>query len=282
MGHSIPGTSVFYDTAWAHNFAVYRRSGGVGTWYVLGGGTTAFGGEAGDVPVPADYDGDGLTDLGIWRPGTATWWAKKTMGGVMHAQPFGMNGDVPLPADYDGDGEVDLALYRVSEGRLYIHGDTAAEKTAMTLFYVPGGIPIVGNFGGDPNPEAGLYDPATGWIYARSIINTGSSYWVIQPLGNGGDIPVMRDYNGDGRTELGLYEPDTGNFVIKNLATNVTTTTWWGYAGELPVPADFNGDGATELATWNPINGWWYVRTPTGGLQQQQWGTNGDIAVPAM
>ena len=31
-------------------------------------------GEPGDVPVPKDYDRDGIEDLAIWRPRDGTWW----------------------------------------------------------------------------------------------------------------------------------------------------------------------------------------------------------------
>lgn len=51
-----------------------------------------WGGMAGDIPIPASYGGMGITEIGIWRPGSP---------GVFHrigypAQNFGQTGDVPM------------------------------------------------------------------------------------------------------------------------------------------------------------------------------------------
>jgi hypothetical protein len=46
----------------------------------------------GDIPLPGDYDGDGETDVAVFRPSTGTWFVN---GGT--AVAWGTSGDVPLP-----------------------------------------------------------------------------------------------------------------------------------------------------------------------------------------
>jgi hypothetical protein len=53
-----------------------------------GGATIAQFGAAGDVPVVADYDGDGKSDIAIYRPSVGEWWISRSTGGV-NAFQFG-------------------------------------------------------------------------------------------------------------------------------------------------------------------------------------------------
>jgi hypothetical protein len=68
-----------------------------------------------DKLVPGDYDGDGITDVAVWRPSDGTWYYRAS-GNIFNsfAFQFGQNGDIPQPADYDGDRKTDFAVVRSS------------------------------------------------------------------------------------------------------------------------------------------------------------------------
>ncbi|MDP8235555.1 MAG: hypothetical protein P9M08_04165, partial [Candidatus Erginobacter occultus] len=73
--------------------------------------------------LAADFDGDGQSDFGIYRPNTGQWRVK----GVTSCA-FGQTGDIPVPADYDQDGKSDIAIFRptagATAGRWMIRGIT--------------------------------------------------------------------------------------------------------------------------------------------------------------
>jgi hypothetical protein len=108
--------------------AVWRASSG--TWFWLlstrGYATNAaasrqWGNQAaGDTPIVGDLDGDGRTELTVWRASTGTWFwlSSSTQYATAASVQWGNQaaGDRPLLGDFDGDGRGDVAVWRASTG----------------------------------------------------------------------------------------------------------------------------------------------------------------------
>ena len=69
-----------------------------------------------DLPTPADYDGDGIADVSVFRPSTGTWYRRNSSDGSFYAIQFGASADKPTIGDFDGDGKADIAVFRPSAG----------------------------------------------------------------------------------------------------------------------------------------------------------------------
>ena len=58
-----------------------------------------------------DFDGDGKSDISVFRPSDAVWYLNNSSAGFT-AVNWGLATDKLVPADYDGDGKTDVAVYR--------------------------------------------------------------------------------------------------------------------------------------------------------------------------
>jgi CHAP domain len=255
-----------------------------------------------------DYNGDGLTDLALRRPGTVvpdgngfmvgqgTYLLQTTGGAAITGNGtldsvFGESAVVPVPGDYNGDGKTDLALWEANvgdtNGTWLLHTTSGAAITGNGFLWgIPGDIPVPGDYNGDGKSDLVTWRPSTGMWYMRTvtgaaIAGTGTHF------GQAGDIPVPGDYNGDGIADFALFRPSTGQWLIETTAgvtiPDFASTTGYGHPGDIPVPGDYNGDGVSDIALWRPSNGEWFLRTTAGGVitgDDFLWGVAGDYPVP--
>ena len=154
-----------------------------------------------------DYNGDGATDLLVYRPSTGAWYNRET--GLVTA--LGQDGDVPLPGDYDGDGINDFAVFRPSTGNWIILASSTGTPQTVP-FGSATDVPVPGDYDGDGTVDLAVYRPATGiWFIQQSSTNT----MVTRALGVGGDIPVPSDYDGDHLVDVAVYRPASAMWYIR-------------------------------------------------------------------
>jgi len=63
------------------------------------------------VLAAGDYDGDGISDIAVFRPDTGLWAVRG-----LERTHFGTAEDVPVGGDYDEDGIADVSTFRASSG----------------------------------------------------------------------------------------------------------------------------------------------------------------------
>ncbi len=263
----------------------------------------------------ADFDGDGKTDVSVFRPSDGNWYLLNSSTGSFNAVALGIGSDTLVPEDYDGDNKADVAVYR--DGGWYLQ--RSRDGFAGVSFGLAGDKPQPGDYDGDGIADVAVFRPSNStWYLNRSrdgaaIMQFGLSadrpvaadydgdgktdiaiyrdgIWYIQrsrdgltaaQFGVSGDKPVVGDYDGDGKADMAVFRPSTGVWYFLKSSDGSVGGNQFGISTDLPSPGDYDGDGKNDLAVFRQSDGNWYVLQSASGIfRVQHWGLSQDLPVP--
>src|SRR5215213_1944816 len=237
-----------------------------------------------------DFDGDGRTDLALYREGSrdiniapqpSYWYFLNTHTGQTGAVHWGRTLDVPAPADYDADGKTDVGIYRWWD---FETGDTnqwwlyqSSGGGHQVLIYEPGYNKFNRNYLGDARAEIGqIYqintsqDPSQPCYIAIFFIGDLQGNTLRKTVGDACNViptPVPGDYNNDGRSEIAVFDNQTFKVWLPPYNSGMTAPEIVQFMDiDMPTPGDFDGDGKTDFAGTKSRNGRmiWKIK-PSGG-----------------
>lgn len=213
-------------------------------------------GDADSIPIVGDWNGDGVTEVGVYRHGhffldlngNGRWddddlWAR-----------LGNEFDYPVSGDWNGDGKDDIGIFGPEWP-----GDPRAMQVESGLPDMRNRRPPV------PKPKnvpPQVEDAASGVRLLRRAAVGATRADVIDHVfryGVGSQIPVTGDWSGDGIKNIGVFRDGQWRLDIDGDGrwSENDRVFQFGQPGDLPVVGDFAGDGVSRIGVFR--NGIWIV-----------------------
>ena len=231
--------------------------------------------------APFDSNGDGKTDLSIFRPSNnpneADFYVENSLTSQTQSTAWGNVFDAAVNADFDGDGKTDFAVFRPSERNWYVL--QSSNNSAITInFGLQSDKFVPADFDGDGKADFAVFRPSTGtWFVLQST----NGQVRINQFGIAEDLPAQGDFDGDGKIDLAVFRPSNGTWYVLRSLDNGATIFNFGLPGDKPVAGDFDGDAKADFAVFRPSNGTWYILRSLQGFTAVQFGLSGDKPLQA-
>ncbi|MDQ6935760.1 MAG: VCBS repeat domain-containing M23 family metallopeptidase [Actinomycetota bacterium] len=217
----------------------------------------------GDRPLSGDWNGDGVTDVGVARPTPTGTEFRELTGQTTTAIGFGRTNAVPFVGDWDGDRRTDVGVRSLGTRSYQLRSRNGTVALTALSGSVASDTPFGGHWDQSSPSTLGYYRSSTHtFVYRRT---NGDLHSVV--FGGSGVMPVTGDWNGDGVTDFGTYDPWTATWSLRvPTGTGVSTqSVVFGSPGDLPVTGDWNGDHIVDLGVWHPSTATFSRRTVRNG-----------------
>lgn len=178
------------------------------------------------IPITGDWNGDGRTDVGLFRDGQFYLDnnGNRTFEGISLGDAlfgFGTAGDLPITGDWNGDGKTDIGVWRSGQFYLDLNGnrkwDGPGNGNDLTFgFGSVSDTPVTGDWNGDGLTDVGVFRNGTFYLDANGNRNWNGNAGGDAQFGFAAatDTPLSGDWNGDGITDVGVFR--AGTFYLDN------------------------------------------------------------------
>ncbi|OVE80433.1 hypothetical protein BVY02_00175 [bacterium J17] len=241
----------------------------------------------------SDIDGDGKSDLIVFRPSSGMWFlllsSKNFSQDSYESYQLGLPGDTPLVGDFDGDHKADLAVWREETGMWYFRTSGSSYQVISSLQWgSPGDTPLVADYDGDGTSDLAVYRVSPGIFY--SLLSSGgfnragafsgsSSAMISTQVGGPANDPVVGDFTGDGKDDFMAIWQLIRFWQLKDSNGNFISAEPWGKPGDTPLGCDWDGDKRSErvvarVSERGVID--WFSASGTGAVYTDTFGSLGD------
>jgi hypothetical protein len=153
--------------------------------------------------VAGDWDGDGIDDVGVFRPGaTGRFFLRQPFEVTVPFPhtivltinfPFGAAGDQPVAGDWDGNGGETVGVYRPGDPGTFLLSNSLSDDIDFNFtFGGPGDLPVAGDWLALGRDGVGIFIPGIPVMLLTPELSSKAAFAFT--FGQPGDVPVAGSF----------------------------------------------------------------------------------------